>query len=373
MMKILHLISTFRVKTDTKWLLRLLPCMVNDDLEISVGCFYDGGPMREKFESMGIATFNLDIRGTFNPLIIPALRKQIRGIDPDIIHTHLLRADIYGGLVGKMLSKPVVSTVYAQGEYRRAKRRSLDPILDRISTCFTSHFIAVCKSIKDDLVSRLNMDPGKITVIQTGIDAIVPDESQVLDMREKLRITGDKPIVLVSARLSYEKGVDCFLRMVKILVGRGIDARFLMAGDGPMRGELQSLAAELGIAGKVEFLGFVSQMEVLMSLADVIVIPSYSEGMPNVALECFAIGTPLVASGVGGVMDLYDYDSESLLLSQPNDPVGLADDVERVISDVDLARIISQRGKRVIETRLSTESVAKRYEKLYGKLAGRWE
>ncbi len=366
MIRVMHLVSTFAVKTDTKWLVRLAGRMDRKEFEWIVGSFYGEGPIKNRLEGMGITTFNLNVARPWDVRAAERLIRKIKEYSPDIIHTHLLRADLYGGLAGKFCGRKVVSTVYAYGEYRRMVRRGwLDWWLDRAGTRFADRFIAVCEAIREDLTRRVKVRPERIRVIQTGMDTIEVDAGAVKRRREELQIGKEEKVVLVPARLSYEKGVDCFLRAVRELVAQGVKARFLVAGSGPMEGELLRLAKELGISDQVRFLGFIDDVETVMRMSDVVVLPSYSEGLPNAALEAFSVRRPLVAARVGGLADLGKMDPDALQFFQPKDPSDLADKINMVLSDFTLADRMATAGRRIIERELSTENVAHRYEDLY--------
>jgi glycosyltransferase involved in cell wall biosynthesis len=366
---VMHLVSTFQIKTDTKWLIRLLAKMNRQEFDLTMGAFYDDGEARKAFEAMGIETFCLDVPKVWDVRSVSRLMGRIKAHQPDIVHTHLLRADLLGGLTGKLMGKRVISSMYAYGEYRRAhRRRCADWFLDRASTRWADHFIAVCETIREDLVKRVGIANRKISVIQTGMDALELDEAAVEKRRRELRIEAGERVVLVAARLSYEKGVDCFLRAVGKLAEREVEARFLVAGSGPMEEELKGLAAELGISDRVDFLGFAADVEVLMGLADVVVMPSLAEGLPNVAIETFAVGRPLVASRVGGLVDLSEMNRDAILFAEPNNPVDLADKVEAVLTDSALAERLARGGRAIIEQTLSTAKVAGRYEAVYRRM-----
>jgi glycosyltransferase involved in cell wall biosynthesis len=366
MIRVMHLVSTFEVKTDTKWLVRLLGRMDRQGFEVVVGSLGGSGPIEEQLAGMGIATFSLGVARAWDVRVVGRLVGKIKEYSPDIIHTHLLRADLYGGLAGKVCGRKVVSTVYAYGDYRRMHRRGrLDWWLDRASTRFADRFIAVCEAIRDDLVGRVGIRPERVCVIQTGMDAVEVEEGAVMRRREGLQIGEEEKVVLVPARLSYEKGVDCFLRAVRDLVAQGVKARFLVTGSGPMEGELLRLSEELGISDQVRFLGFIDDVETVMRMSDVVVLPSYSEGLPNAALEAFSVRRPLVASRVGGLMDLGKIDPAAIEFFQPNNPADLADRIKQVLADFSLADRMAMAGRRIIEERLSTEQVARRYEDMY--------
>jgi glycosyltransferase involved in cell wall biosynthesis len=369
MITLMHLVSTFQIKTDTKWLIRLFERINRQEFHLVVGAFYDDGPAREQFEKMGIETFCLNLPKVWDPRVLWRLAKMIDRYNPDIVHTHLLRADLYGGLVARLKKKKVISTVYAYGDYRRAHRRIFcDRLLDRAGAHWAHRFIAVCKTISEDLQARLDIEPERIDVIQTGMDPIASEPMKTQIVRKSLGINDDQKVVLVGARLSYEKGVDTFLRAVRVLVNRGTMARFLIAGTGPMENELRNLSATLGLSDFVIFLGFEREFEILIELADLVVMPSYAEGLPNVALETFAVGRPLVASRVGGLVDLSEMNLEAVLLAKPKDAVDLADKIEAVLKDPRLVLRMSVAGRDIIDKHLSTFQVADRYEDVYRKI-----
>jgi glycosyltransferase involved in cell wall biosynthesis len=369
MITVMHLVSTFQVKTDTKWLVRLLERIDRKEFRLVVGAFYDDGPARGQFEKMGIETFCLGLPKVWDLRAVPRLMKKIDEFKPDIVHTHLLRADLYGGLVGRLKKKKVISTIYAYGDYRRAHRRAgVDGLLDQMSTKWAHLFIAVCETIREDLEQRVGIKKERIRVIHTGMDRV---QLPPTDRRKTLGIKEDEKVVLVGARLSYEKGVDTFVRAVKILTDRKVRARYLVAGDGPMREELRKLSGELGLSDVVKFLGFEPELETLIGVADVVVMPSYAEGLPNVALETFAVGRPLVASRVGGLVDLSQMNKDAILLCEPKNPVDLADKIEMVLKDAALAEQMSLAGAAIIDKHLSTDQVARRYEETYQRICCR--
>jgi len=382
MITVMHLVSTFQTKTDTKWLVRLLGKVNRQEFNLVVGAFYrnrgsnrSDEPVRDQLSQMNIETFCLDVPAVWNPRSIWNLCGKINQYNPDIIHTHLLRADLLGGLAGKIKGRKVISTVYAYGDYRRAiRRRWVDGLLDKLSTMWADQFIAVCETIRDDLVGRVGVEKKRINVIQTGMDPMEVDPSAIEKRRKQLKIDRDlsegEKVVLVGARLSYEKGVDCFLRAVGELKQRGAGGLYLVAGSGPMEAELKALAEELGISDRVRFLGFAGDLEVLMGLADVVVMPSYAEGLPNVALETFAVRRPLVASRVGGLVDLSEMDKDAILFAEPKNEVDLADKIQAVMMDKMKADCLALAGRRIIEKQLSTENVARRYEELYRRTIG---
>ncbi len=366
MTKILHLVSTFQVKTDTKWLLRLLPKIDRQRFDLAAGAFYGDGPAREALESANVCCRCLNVSRAIDPRSLSGTIKLVRDVKPDIIHTHLLRADLFGGLAGRITRTPVVSTVYAYGQYRRMhKRPGLDHLLDKSVYRLPTRIIAVCDAIRDDLINHMHVPSHKIAVIHTGMDPLDIPQKEIDSIIAELNLPTDKKIVVVPARISYEKGIDCFIHAAQRIIDQGLNPCFVIAGSGPMEHEMQNLSAELALGDNVRFTGFLDNIEPLLAAADIIVLPSYSEGLPNAALEAFAVSKPLVASAVGGLIDLSRYDPNALVLAKPNDPADLADKIIQVLKKNDAGHDIALAGLGIIKGPLSTQKVAERYEQLY--------
>jgi glycosyltransferase involved in cell wall biosynthesis len=144
------------------------------------------------------------------------------------------------------------------------------------------------------------------------------------------------------------------------------DATLAIAGDGPLRPELERLAAESGVSERVRFLGMRTDARALMGAADVVVMPSRSEGLPLSALEALASGTPLVATDVRGLRELVVDGQDALLV--PEDADALADALRRVLDDPSLARRLGEAGRQV-EGAGSDEQLVARFLELYERLA----
>ena len=111
-LRVLHFTSTLATKTDTIWLHRLIGRMPRERVEQAVACFYDGGPMVQRFADLSVPTFNLDAPREVSLSALRRAYRLIRRFDPHIVHTHLLRANLYGGLAARLAGVPgVLSTV----------------------------------------------------------------------------------------------------------------------------------------------------------------------------------------------------------------------------------------------------------------------
>ncbi len=366
--EVVHFVSTFAVKTDTKWLLQLARYLDPSEFRMSVCCFHEGGPVQNELAALGVRTHNLDVPGERDLRAILRARDFIETCNADIVHTHLLRADLMAGLAARWAAAPViVSTCYAMGAFRRARRRRSDRLLDAVCSALPTHTIAVSKAVAWDCMTRHKLHDGDFTVIHTGIDP--PDQffdAGAAALRQTWGI-GDRPLVLTLARLSYEKGVDVLVDAADRVRQSHPEVCFVVLGDGPDRVALEARIAGLGLTNVIRLEGFHSDVWPALRAADVVCLPSKSEGMPNALLEAMAMARPIVATGVGGIPEAI-IDRENGLLVEPGDPVALADALSRCLDDRPHALRMGQMARRTVQDRFHVRTAAAQYAELYRNL-----
>ena len=170
--------------------------------------------------------------------------------------------------------------------------------------------------------------------------------------------------VLTVANLRPEKAHEILLEAAALLAGRHPNLRFLLAGDGPRRPELAARIASLGLGERVGLLGHRDDVPALLAQADVFVLPSRSEAYPNAAIEAMAAGRPVVASGVGGLLDLIDHDRTGLLVP-PDDPAALAGAIDALVSDPARAARLGAAAAAESAARHGFDRMVRAFEALY--------
>lgn len=367
--RLLHLVSTFQIKTDTKWLVQIARYLDPAAYRLTAACFYDDGPIRGQLDAMGADTFNLDVSDERDPRAILRARRLIKETGCRIVHTHLLRADLWGGLAARWARVPaIVSTVYAIGQFRRARRRRSDRLLDGAGTMLPTHVVAVSQAVKRDCVDRLRMDSEQITVIRTGIDPPQGvDPVRVAEWRSRWSAGSDGPLVVTLSRLSYEKGIDVLIDAASVLRETHPRARIVVVGDGPDHGALVDRVRAAGLTDSFFFAGFEADVWPALSAADVVCLPSKSEGMPNALLEAMAAGRPIVATAVGGIPEAI-VSEENGLLVRPGDPRQLAAAIARLLDDSQLGQRLGRAAQRTVDERFTARETVARYGELYQRL-----
>lgn len=183
--------------------------------------------------------------------------------------------------------------------------------------------VAVSRDIADHLID-MGVRPENVRVIIDGVDPAVFCPGSKAEARERLKVAAGDPLVLYVGNLVPVKAVDVLLEAARLLVAGGTAVRLVLVGGGPLRADLEQHAARLGLADRVRFTGAVPQVALpdWYRAADVFVLPSHSEGVPNVLLEASACGTPWVASRVGGIPEIAHFGVSRLV--PPATPPALA-------------------------------------------------
>ncbi len=369
---VLHLVSTFEVKTDTKWLVQLSRHMDRGRFRLSAACLFGGGPVPGELASLGVETSNLEVEDERDPRAVLRARDCIRRSGCDVVHTHLLRADLMGGAAARWARvEAIVSTVYAIGDYRRATRRKLDGLLDAACARLPTHVVAVSEAVRRDCVDRQGIAAERVSVIHTGIEPPPNvDPFAVSAFRQQYAKSLESPLIVVLARLSYEKGVDTLIDAAAVLHRTHRDARIVVLGDGPDRAALAARIGERGVGDVVTLAGRREDVWPALSAADVVCLPSKSEGMPNALLEAMAMSRPVVATRVGGIPEAITHEQEGLLV-EPDAPAALAAALGRVVGEGSMAERMGAAARRRVDEQFLAHSVAQRYGEMYALLLGR--
>ena len=214
-------------------------------------------------------------------------------------------------------------------------------------------FLARSQTLADQLVAR-GCPPERIRLNRTSVP--VPEVSMPDGPLRKGRVR-----LLQACRFIPKKGLDISLKALSILVAQGMDVTLDLAGDGPERGALETMARELNLEDRINFLGFLPNQELLARLPDysLFVHPSRvtasgdREGIPNSMLEAMAYGLPVVATGHSGIPEAISHGVEGLLVKQ-DDPAELALAISELLTDGSIYRGMSTAARARIEKEFSS-------------------
>lgn len=318
-------------------------------------------PFVESLRREGIEAKQLNLPARAYIREIHRVSAEIRAFDPGVIHTHGSRADLLHFLTARALGIPIVTTLH--GSSMRGGLAGLSEQFQGTLLKWFDAVVAVSSPLARELIER-GISPDRVHLIPNSPGTtLVPLPRQVACDQLGLG-ESDTPVIGWVGRLIPVKGGEVFLRALA-----GLSAEpwtVSMIGDGPERGALERLANELGIGSRVRFHGSMPDAAKYQSAFDLFVLSSHSEGIPMVVFEATAAGTPVVASAVGGIPDVFS-DREAHLVPA-GDVDALAGAIRASLDDLEGARERAGSARERIGAEFSEEDWLDRYEELYREL-----
>ncbi len=316
---------------------------------------------------LGIEVDIIPERFRFDLRVIPSLREAIERRAPDIVLTHHVKSHFLMKM--SRLWKEYHWVAFHHGYTKTHFREHLYNRMDRLSLPTANRVITVCEAFARELagagvpVERISVQHNSIRPERTAS----AEEAQAI--RAKFGIAEGEPLVLAIGRLSSEKAHVDLLNAFRHLQSNDseLNAKLIIVGDGPERERLEAAVHSLGINGRVHFAGQISDVKPYYAAADLLVLPSHSEGSPYVLLEAMAAGVAIVATSVGGVPEMVE-DDVSALLVPPRDPRAMAAAIARVLKDAELARKLGANASALIATRYSPETYVRSLIEIYRRV-----
>ncbi|MEO8628133.1 MAG: glycosyltransferase [Betaproteobacteria bacterium] len=363
--RVAHFYSSLGVYGAERWALTLIKYLDTTDVEsvvITIGTKPGSTAFRDLLTRHGIRTEHLAIRGKFNPVAIGALRQLLERDRIDVLHTHGFKSDILGYLACRGGSTRIVSTPHGWSASEGWRIRTYEG-LSRLFLRGFDRIYPLSQALYDDLIRR-GFSPDKVKLILNGVDISSFDATY---REPRMRGRQDVFRVLYAGRLSKPKGVSDLIRGAAAI---SIPFKLRIAGEGPDRQMLESLTQELGVADRVEFVGAVESIAPQFEWADVLVLPSYVEGIPRVVMEAFAAGVPVIGTDIPGTRTLIDSMHTGITVPT-GDPVAIARAITTLAADPQMARRFALAARNRIEQRFSARRVAEDYTLEYQVVTGR--
>jgi len=333
--------------------------------EVAVASLMPPKAYVEDLEAAGIPVFSLGIRRKLpDPRPVLRLVQIIRKWRPDIVHSHMVHANLLARIVRFLAPIPVLicsaRSIDEGSRFREILYRLTDSLCDL--TTQVSH-AGLERYVRVGAVPR-----HKIRYIPNGVDTerFKPNLEDRLKFRKELGVDGF--VWLAVGRFDPPKDYPSMLQAFARVVHKHSNTILLIAGDGPLRKTMENLARELGIEKRTKFLGIRRDIPQLMNAADAYVMSSSWEGMPNVLLEASATGLPIVATDVGGNREIV-LDGVTGFLVPPRNPEALARTMLRIMDLSDEERKeMGKRARKHIEVKFNLDRVVDLWEILYYEL-----
>jgi glycosyltransferase involved in cell wall biosynthesis len=322
--------------------------------EVHVAAFHHRGAWLERAEACAASVEEFPIRGFGRAGTLTQARRfaawcRTRGVA--LVHT----ADRYANIFG------LPAAAMAGVAVRIANRREINPTnspahiaLQRAAYACAHVVVANCRAAADRLAAE-RVPSSRIRVVPNGVDVAAHAAR-----------THEIPIrrIVTVANLRKEKAHEVLFEAVPIVLQRCPDAEFIIAGDGPRRLELERVAATLGIGSRVRFIGHVDDVASLLASSDMFVLPSRSEAFPNSLIEAMAAGLPIVATRVGGILELVENQRTGVLV-QPDNPRALGHAILDLIQWRSHAARLGRAARAEVESRYSWDTMISSFERLY--------
>ena len=334
--------------------------MDSEQFHMSVCTLRSPDPAGSYLEEMGIKVYYLG-HGKISPANITGIAKLIQTERADIVHLHGYSAANFGRVAARL--KGIPNIVH---EHAVLKVLPHQYIADKLLARLTDVAIAVSGNVKEFMIHSRSIPQHKIRTIGNGIQL---DKYNKIDeilkqkKRHELGIEDNVKIVGTVTRLREEKGNEYLIRALPMVLEQGLDFTLLIVGDGPLRSELERLVIDLGVDGVVQFLGFRSDVPELLSLFDIQVIPSLTEGFPLCLAEAMAAGNAIVASEVGGMKEI-GRDGNTVLFIPPKDPQSIAEKIVYLINNDHIAMKLSDNAVNY-STTFSIENSVRHLQQTY--------
>ncbi len=326
--------------------------------EPRVFCLSGPGALVERLQASNVPVTCLGAKNARNLGVIWQLARELKKFRPALIQNFLFHANLVGRMAAWWARVPhVVCGI------RVAERRSRVPLwLDRLTQGFVDHNVCVSRRVAEFSIHHSGLKASKVSVIQNGVDAQRFAAATAVD-RASLGLTAS-PLVLFVGRLDSQKAPFVLLEAFERLVARHADWQLLFVGEGPLRLAIADWIAEHRLQSSIHLAGWRSDVAELLKTADVLVLPSLWEGMPNIVLESMASGLPVVVSRVEGTEELIR-DGETGLLTSPGSVEELEQRIEQILMGRDFSTSLANAAQQTIFKGFTLEAMVSSYEQLY--------
>jgi glycosyltransferase involved in cell wall biosynthesis len=365
---VLHVVKVKGIGGAERHLLTLLPGLRNAGVDVGlvVIAIDQAGRFIDPMRGSGIPVHVLDApRLSVSIGLIRRLENEIKAFRPDLVHTHLIHADLHGQIAARLSGVLGVSSIHSVHDfYRRNPYR----YAAKLGGHLAERTIAISRYAADFVVGARIVPRDRARVVSYGIDAdgwALPAE-QRRKARGGFGIVDDGVVVGMAARLIPGKGHEDAIRALGITARSEHPIRLLIAGEGPARASLESLAVAVP-EGRIRFLGFVDDVVRFMNAVDFVCFPtrpSLGEGFGLAALEAMAAARPVVASSVASLPEIVQ-DGRTGLLVPPERPDALADAFVRLASDSAERRRMGEAGRERAASTFSLDVMVRDTVEIY--------
>lgn len=369
--RILHLITGIDVGGAENHLLDLCRGQVERGASVTVLYLKGDGELVSEFRSVGCTVERIGIQWDFDPVGFFRTLAHFRRNEYDVVHLHLMHANVYGVPAARIAGVPtVVATKHNDEQFwqKRTVNAIHNFLLDRIDAVIT-----ISDHVRRYLCDVTDVDPSKVETVHYGFDPSPfddIDEDSVQAVRREFA-ADDAPLVGTVARLTEQKDLPTLLRAHQRVLEDHSDAHLAVVGRGERESALKRHASELGIRDSVTFAGFRRDIPELMHAFDLFALPSRWEGFGVVFMEAMAAGTPIVASNTSAIPEVVA-DGQNGVLCAPGDADSFASAIADLLGDPERAYSYGASGRERLETEFTIDRMVSETSSVYRSAGVEW-
>jgi glycosyltransferase involved in cell wall biosynthesis len=369
--RVLQLVGSFHNGGSERQAIELTRLLKDEgSVDVSIAVLNNEGSLRAEVERLDLGEIpEFPLTSFFRPSFVRqtrALADHLRREKIDVIHTH----DFYTNVIGMAAaaSAGTFARVASKRETEGVRTKGQDRV-ERLAFGGSSKIVVNSAAVHEHLTSR-GLKESRLELIHNGVDVVAFDaaKSRADKVRREFDLPEDAKLVTVVANLRHDvKNIPMFLRAADRVSQRISDTRFVVAGEGEMKVDMEAMAVEMGIEQFVYFVGRCDDVPALLAASSVCVLPSKAEGFSNSVLEYMAAGKPVVVTDVGGAAEAV-VEGETGYLVASNDDEAMAERLVGLLRDDEKAAKFGAAARERAGAAFSTERQLEKTLDLYKRL-----
>ena len=365
-MRVTHIVESLGRGGLERMVIDLAECQVSQGESCQIICLFTAGELFEEAINKNIKCVVCNKKNGLDLAAMFRIRKAINNHKPDVIHTHNAVANYYAyyATFGKKI-RCIVNTRHGMGSNNPRSKREKNY---KKSVCNTDYVVAVCDEAKSKLIDDKIVPNNKCIVINNGIKVI--EFSKIAQENiNKNNICNDSNrniTIGTIGRLNWAKDIFTLLDVFQLLKKKYDNIDLVIAGGGDLKGQLIAYTNEIGVSKNVTFLGDTENVKPVLSMIDIFVSTSVSEGYSIALLEACASGIPIVATDVGGNAEIITNNINGYIVSA-KDKISIADHIDKLINSKEIREKYSKNGLAWVKKFGDIETMSHHYSILYKK------
>ncbi len=364
-LKVLQLIPTLDRSGAEKQMVLLAKGLPRDRFQVEVAALTRLGPLGAELREAGVPVTLIGKRLKVDPFALGRLIRLMKRGRFDVVQTWIFAANVYGRVAAHRAKVPVVVTAEMAVDYWKGRSHLA---IDRRLARWTDRVVGNSNAVVD-FYRKAGVPDDRLAMIYSGIaDEEPPAHNDPAAVRAEFGFGPVDPLVLFVGRLAPQKAVDDLLTAIDVLQHVEPNLRTLIVGDGPLRDRLRSMSHAFQLDDRVKFLGHRDDVPRLLAAADLLVLPSLYEGLPNVVLEAMRFRKPVVATSAPGTTEVVVHGETGVLVPM-HLPTALAKAIRDMVRDPEGAQRMGNAGRARVEAEFGASTMINQFAQLYEDIA----